>query len=97
MGKSARLRQARREMRLKQDTNTYIMDRNWLGLAKLFKQSGQQVLDQNMKPIEFESIEAHAAYLENEFTQSAKANSEFVERLESGEFDDAIAPDKDNL
>lgn len=86
MGKSARFRQARREMRLRQDTNTYIMDRNWLGLAKLFKQSGQQVLDQNMKPIEFESIEAYAAYLENEFTQSAKANQGFVKRLESEEF-----------
>lgn len=91
MGKSARLRKARRDMRSRQDVDGYIMNSDWLGLAKHFKASGLEVLDNNMQPIQFESIEAHAAYLENEFTQSAKANQGFVDRLERGEFDEAIA------
>ena len=91
MGKSARLRKARREMRSRQDADMYIMNRDWLGLAKHFQASGLEILDENIQPIQFESIEAHAAYLENEFTQAAAGNQGFIERLERGEFDEAIA------
>ena len=91
MGKSARLRKARRDMRSRQDVDAYIMNSDWLGLAKHFEASGLEVLDQNMQPIQFESIEAHAAYLENEFTQAAVGNQGFTDRLERGEFDEAIA------
>ncbi len=90
MGKSARIKKARRQLRIRQETNMYLNNGDWLGLAKHFEKYGEQMLDEDMNPIKFESTQAHAEYLEKQFTQSAIANRGFVERLERGDFDEIL-------
>lgn len=97
MGKSARLRKTRREMRRRQDADMHIRNNDWLGLAKHFEASGLETLDKDMQPITFDNPEELAAHLENEFTQATAGNQGFIDRLESGEFDEAITQYKADL
>lgn len=74
MGRAAKLKQERRKMRVFSEANQYVSNRDWLALAKHFEKHGEQVIGENMQPIEFSSTEEHAQYLESEFSKSAKAN-----------------------
>ena len=74
MGKAAKLKKERRKMRMFSEANQYVSNSDWLALAKHFEKHGEQVIGENMQPIEFKKTEEHAKYLEQEFTKSAKTN-----------------------
>ena len=74
MGKAAKLKKERRKMHIWSETNRHMSNGDWLALAKHFEKYGEQVLDENMQPIKFKSIEEHAKYLKEKFTSSAMAN-----------------------
>jgi hypothetical protein len=74
MGRAAKLKKERRKMHVWEESNKHMSNGDWLALAKHFEKYGEQVLDENMQPIKFKSIEEHAKYLEEKFTKSARAN-----------------------
>jgi hypothetical protein len=74
MGRAAKLKKERRKMHIWQETNKHMSNGDWQALAKHFEKYGEQVLDENMQPIKFKSIEEHAKHLEEKFSKLAKAN-----------------------